>query len=74
MMFQFYIHIKKLSQPILTCLNSIIETLKKDVKHVHKEHKDEVTDVGQTSVGVVIVKIEHISHLFLKFVLLTLNK
>ena len=49
-----------MTQLTLTCSNSTIETLEKGVKYVLLYH-------------VFIVYFEHISHLFLVFLLLTVN-
>ena len=55
-----------ISQLTFTCSKLIIETLEESVKYVQSEHWCRFSDA--------IVNFEHISPLFLVFLLLTLNR
>ena len=56
-------HIQTISQPAITCSKLTIETLEQGVKYVQWCRS-----------GVFIVNFEHISHLVLVFLLLTLSR
>ena len=58
-------HILMTSQPVFTCSKLIIETLEEGVKYVQLCH--------WRRSSIFIVNFEHISHLVLVFLLLTLN-
>ena len=65
-----------LTKLTFTCSKSTIETLQKGLKYAQirqLKHQNDVIEVGRRSC-VFIVKFEHVSHLFLLFLLLTLNK
>ena len=51
------------AQLTITCSNSTIQTLEKDIKFARRRRS-----------GVFIVNFEHVSQLFLVFLLLTFNK
>ena len=51
--------------PTFTCSKSTIETVEKGIKHVQSHRRRS---------GNFIVNFEHISHLYLVFLLLSLNK
>ena len=57
--------VNELTEQIFTWLKSTLETTEKGVKYVQSQWRCS---------SVSIVNFEHISHLFLKFLLLTLNK
>ena len=65
-----------LTKLTFTCSKSTIETLQKGLKYAQirqLKHQNDVIKVGRRSCFF-IVKFEHVSHLFLLFLLLTLNK
>ena len=61
------------TQLTFICSNSRVETLQKGVKYVQVNKKITKT-TSMTSSGVFIINFEHISHLFLVFLLLTFNR
>ena len=61
------------AQLTFTCLKSTMETLEKGMKYFKLTIKTPERRQWRPS-GVFIVNFEHILHVFLKFLLLTLNK
>ena len=57
------------SEPAITCSKLIIETLKQGVKYVQSEQER-----LQNDAGVFIANFEHVLHLVLPFLLLTLSR
>ena len=62
---------KQAAQQIFSCSKSTIEILRKSVKHVQSNNKNNRTT---SLTGVFVVKFEYISNLFLLLLVLTLNK
>ena len=58
-------HVTYVAQPAITCSKLTIETLEQGVKYVQSQWRRS---------GVFIVNFEHISHLVLVFLLLTLGR
>ena len=59
-----------ITQQISTCSKKIIETLEKDINMFKVDNKDTMT----SSCCAFIVNFEHISHISLVFLLMTLSK
>ena len=63
-----------LSQQTFICANSKIEAIGKGVKYLQKLSINTSPQRQSRRSDVIIVNFEHVSHLFLVFLLLTLNR